>query len=428
MPSRDGFFSSRASAKDGLHLDSLDDSHQRDTADRPFTSAIEASPSRPTVLRRRGSDGGSSGPWSTLKQSLHSRSRTVDSSSNIHPLRRSSTTRTARYDKGSTRPRLTRMLSSTLPLRAEPDPPSDGAEPHRIVLEHEVSPSDSLAGVALKYGISLTELRRANQLWASDSIHLRQVLYIPLDKARHTSLETVASSLAQRAEPEPTSDTSTSKPESSKLERSSNVKRVPTTSLSFFPPSSNPGAYPRTVSSPLPFKDNPYSISAPSTPPRRSNQLSSIGANALSSLFSALPLNASTRDELISRLSMESASTSTTGTASDEVEHELTTVPTTPKSRTNASALIPVPFISPQRSGPSRTKSSDSGVLSGREPPERSVEQIALSSTPIHTVQMQPAAIMQLPEHMARSPSKGSSGNLSRNSAWFPSNDRPPVR
>ena len=38
---------------------------------------------------------------------------------------------------------------------------------------------DSIAGVALKYGISLADLRRANHLWASDSIHLRKVLYIP---------------------------------------------------------------------------------------------------------------------------------------------------------------------------------------------------------------------------------------------------------
>lgn len=48
-------------------------------------------------------------------------------------------------------------------------------------MSHEqVSRSDSLPGIALKYGISLADLRKANQLWASDPVQLRQVLYIPI--------------------------------------------------------------------------------------------------------------------------------------------------------------------------------------------------------------------------------------------------------
>ena len=43
--------------------------------------------------------------------------------------------------------------------------------------------------MALRYGISLAELRRVNHLWASDSIHLRKVLYIPLEKADPAQVE-----------------------------------------------------------------------------------------------------------------------------------------------------------------------------------------------------------------------------------------------
>ncbi|KAH9176803.1 hypothetical protein EDB89DRAFT_2065587 [Lactarius sanguifluus] len=219
---------------------------------------------------------------------------------------------------GSTRPRLSRALTPTTPVLARPDPPADRAMSHRTVLVHEVSPNDSLAGVALKYGISVTELRRANQLWASDSIHLRHVLYIPLDKARHASLETVASLLAQRDDGK---EEDTARPHSQSRSRSdpdadprspdrpSLVRRIPSTSLSFFPPPS----------------------SALSGELSRSTLTSTLRATALSSLFSVLPINASTRDEIFSRLSIDSVSNSTT--ASDDAEHELTAVLTTPKRK-----------------------------------------------------------------------------------------------
>lgn len=48
------------------------------------------------------------------------------------------------------------------------------------VFEHKVLPTDSLAGVALKYGITVAQLRKCNKMWASDTIHLRKVLYIPV--------------------------------------------------------------------------------------------------------------------------------------------------------------------------------------------------------------------------------------------------------
>ena len=213
------------------------------------------------------------------------------------------------------------------------------------------------------------------------------------------------------------------------------VQRIPSTSLSFFPPpSSRPGTPPPgttidSVSSTTPFHSRSATLS---TLPRVSNLTSNLRSTALSSLFSILPLNASTRDEIMSRLSIDSTSNSTTGTASDEDEHELTTVPTTPKLRAKASASI---STAPLATG-SRTKSSArswvsrSGDLNGYgDSYSRDVEQIPLASSPIHTTQMQPAPTMQLPESMTRSPPKGTPPNDPHNSDWrYSSGDRGPVR
>ena len=303
------------------------------------------------------------------------------------------------------------------------------ANPLRISLPPflKVSANDTLAGVALKYGISVTELRRANQLWASDSIHLRQVLYVPLDKARHADLETVASLLAQRPDSNrdgvvrgaiPTSRLDTNASDSPPV-----VQRIPSTSLSFFPPpsssSSRPGTPPPgtpfdSVSSTTPFHARSRSRGIIPTPPRASNLASNLRSTALSSIFSILPLNASTRDEIMSRLSIDSNSNSTTGTASDEDEHELTTVPTTPKLRANASASTSTaPLVrGSRRKSPPRAWVSRSGGLNGYgDSYSRDVEQIPLASSPIHTTQMQPAPTMQLPESMTRSPPRGTPPN-----------------
>jgi hypothetical protein len=110
-----------------------------------FTSALDVPPTRPTALRRRGSDGDS--PRYRHSSNHHAKYPSMDSSSTEpHPLRRSSATsttaRTARYDTGSTRPRLSRVLSPNTPVLARPptadSPPPDKAESHRTVLAHEV--------------------------------------------------------------------------------------------------------------------------------------------------------------------------------------------------------------------------------------------------------------------------------------------------
>jgi hypothetical protein len=119
-------------------------------ADNSFTSALDAPPQRPRALRRRGSDGDSPRYRGTSNHH-HAKYPSMDSSpTDPHPLRRTSTTaRSARYDTGSTRPRLSRVLSpkpNTSAVLARPPPsPSpdfpplpDRAESHRTVLAHEV--------------------------------------------------------------------------------------------------------------------------------------------------------------------------------------------------------------------------------------------------------------------------------------------------
>lgn len=122
-------------------ISSLDHQPQA-AADNPFTSALDVSPLRPAALRRRGSDGDS--PRYRDSSKYHTKYPSMDSSTDPHPLRRGSTTaRAARYDTGSTRPRLSRVLSPNTPAVARPPSPADfpapdRAESHRTVLAHEV--------------------------------------------------------------------------------------------------------------------------------------------------------------------------------------------------------------------------------------------------------------------------------------------------
>jgi hypothetical protein len=212
-------------------------------------------------------------------------------------------------------------------------------------------------------------------------------------------------------------------------DRPSVVRRIPLTSLSFFPPpSSNSSALAglRPASTPSPSHVPPPTLSKGST------LTSTFRATALSSLFSVLPINASTRDEIFSRLSVDSASNSTT--ASDEAAvHELTAVPTTPKRkplRTDDAAPVSMPSTSLTDSR--RKNRARHAWLSesrnGEGPYTRDdVEQIALASSPIHTTQMQPAAAMQLPGSMMRSSApKEAPLADSLNGAWRPPSDHHP--
>uniref|UniRef100_A0A1B0GHB0 LysM domain-containing protein n=1 Tax=Lutzomyia longipalpis TaxID=7200 RepID=A0A1B0GHB0_LUTLO len=51
-----------------------------------------------------------------------------------------------------------------------------------ILVRHEVEKSDTLQGIALKYGCTTEQIRRANRLYASDSLFLRQYLMVPVER------------------------------------------------------------------------------------------------------------------------------------------------------------------------------------------------------------------------------------------------------
>lgn len=47
-------------------------------------------------------------------------------------------------------------------------------------LEHQLKPGDTLAGLALKYGVTMEQIKRTNRLYTNDSIFLKKTLYIPI--------------------------------------------------------------------------------------------------------------------------------------------------------------------------------------------------------------------------------------------------------
>ncbi|XP_062394613.1 lysM and putative peptidoglycan-binding domain-containing protein 1 [Sardina pilchardus] len=47
-------------------------------------------------------------------------------------------------------------------------------------IEHEVQPGETLQGLALKYGVSMEDIKRANRLYTNESIFLKKSLSIPV--------------------------------------------------------------------------------------------------------------------------------------------------------------------------------------------------------------------------------------------------------
>ncbi|XP_075145703.1 lysM peptidoglycan-binding domain-containing protein red isoform X2 [Haematobia irritans] len=54
---------------------------------------------------------------------------------------------------------------------------------NETLVRHDIEKTDTLQGIALKYGCTTEQIRRANRLFASDSLFLRQFLMIPVDKS-----------------------------------------------------------------------------------------------------------------------------------------------------------------------------------------------------------------------------------------------------
>ncbi|XP_055952769.1 lysM and putative peptidoglycan-binding domain-containing protein 2-like isoform X2 [Argiope bruennichi] len=49
-------------------------------------------------------------------------------------------------------------------------------------IKHVVQPGETLQGLALRYGVTMEQIKRANKMWTTDSLFLRSSLDIPVDK------------------------------------------------------------------------------------------------------------------------------------------------------------------------------------------------------------------------------------------------------
>ncbi|MBN3296368.1 LYSM2 protein, partial [Amia calva] len=60
-------------------------------------------------------------------------------------------------------------------------------------IEHRVGGSDTLQGIALKYGVTMEQIKRANKLFSNDCIFLRTSLHIPVFSEKSTLLNGLSS-------------------------------------------------------------------------------------------------------------------------------------------------------------------------------------------------------------------------------------------
>ncbi|XP_032273522.1 lysM and putative peptidoglycan-binding domain-containing protein 2 isoform X1 [Phoca vitulina] len=101
----------------------------------------------------------------------------------------------------------TRSYGSTASVRA---PLGAGVIERHV--EHRVRAGDTLQGIALKYGVTMEQIKRANKLFTSDCIFLKKTLNIPvisekallfngLNSIDSPENETVGSSFSQEEEP-----------------------------------------------------------------------------------------------------------------------------------------------------------------------------------------------------------------------------------
>ncbi|KAJ7267648.1 hypothetical protein B0H12DRAFT_1229940 [Mycena haematopus] len=396
---------------ESIYFNPFADERQRTTAiDVPYLSN---SHHRPTVRRREsGSDSttnssvGSSSGLSVFTNTPRHMSIKTDGAPDAvgngghHPLRSADLSSGFRNGAGVTRPQLTRIVNIPPLVDAPPVPGADMiiAEPpadEKVVLVHEVTSKDSLAGVSLKYGITMADLRRANHLWSSDPIHLRKVLYIPLDKTSRKELDPTPLLVST----EDMEQAALSPAQVDTIGSMSTIRRIPVSQLSFFPPPSRPQE-PETPPPPSelpPRTKHPPSRHTryPTAPASSSTLPGTAGSPSLTSILNALPLQPSTRDTIIARLSYDSTSSSYSDRDED---HELDDV----RRGTSLDSTFPSNEVTPKAkardtvAGPSafarsytRTTSASS-VYGGGGAQYRRVG-------PPRTVQLEPSPVMQLP-------------------------------
>ncbi|KAF8629108.1 hypothetical protein AX17_005694 [Amanita inopinata Kibby_2008] len=379
--------------------------------------------------------------WKATDSSLDTPPQSLEHASQ-HPLK-SAGLASGSADAGVTRPHLSRITQDPSPDRNNCEHESDngyatdtqgsneGSEAtEKEVIVHKVTAKDSLAGVSLKYGIPLAELRRVNHLWASDSIHLRDVLFIPVEKALRTLSTQNSSTFSNTSDDNDSPHSTTNIVEGThrpNVPTSATIQRIPASQLSFFPPTKskplNAQIHSLTAEQPSPF-------STSSTPPRASSRNLAPHSSSLTSLLTALPIAASTRDDIVARLSFDSISSSfddkSAGQFTNRENLELEDV--TAKCLDNEPVSPKVPsraFPSEEEHGDVRTpKVDDYALYTGKigipqyNTASPNISRHVLSSSPpssyippsaslslIRTVQLEPSPIMQIP--------KVTNGNLS---------------
>lgn len=60
-------------------------------------------------------------------------------------------------------------------------PPTEHDDRDALIYIHRVRPEDTLAGITIKYNCQAAPLRKANRMWAQDSVQTRRHLVIPVD-------------------------------------------------------------------------------------------------------------------------------------------------------------------------------------------------------------------------------------------------------
>ncbi|XP_050297485.1 lysM and putative peptidoglycan-binding domain-containing protein 2 isoform X2 [Anthonomus grandis grandis] len=79
---------------------------------------------------------------------------------------------------------------------------SKNATKNESFVKHFVTNSDTLQGLAVKYNVTIEQIRRANKLWASDSLFLREYLLIPQEEGESTSTDLPSPSDSSLLSPE----------------------------------------------------------------------------------------------------------------------------------------------------------------------------------------------------------------------------------
>lgn len=62
----------------------------------------------------------------------------------------------------------------------------------QIRIEHKIQPGETLQGLALKYGVSMEQIKRANRMYTNDSIFLKKSLSIPVLSDCSKSVDSVS--------------------------------------------------------------------------------------------------------------------------------------------------------------------------------------------------------------------------------------------